>query len=191
VTGDWQVSFPPKLGAPASAKFDSLSSWTDNSDPGIRFFSGTATYEKQIEIPAERLNSQEALYLDLGAVDVIADVELNGKNLGTLWKPPFRVRVDGAAKPGTNKLVVRVTNLWRNRLIGDAALPNNDVVWNMHGKGVYPAKWPDWLLQGQPRPGGRITFCTRKETYAAKDELFPSGLLGPVTLQSVVRADKL
>ena len=80
--------------------------------------------------------------------------------------------------------MVKVTNLWRNRMIGDAALPDDDVVWKPKSTFFFPAKWPEWLLQGQPRPSGRISFCTRKEVYSAKDPLLESGLLGPVTLQT-------
>ena len=182
ITGPWQVSFPPKLGAPATATFDGLSSWSKNATAGIRFFSGTATYEKQIEILAVGTNRE--CYLDLGKVSVMAEVELNGKNLGVLWKPPFRVRVDGVAKPGANRLVVRVTNLWHNRMVGDATLPEDDVQWKEKGTFYFPAQWPEWLLQGKPRPSGRVIFCTRKDVYTASDPLLESGLLGPVTLQT-------
>jgi hypothetical protein len=188
LAGAWQVSFPPGLGAPATATFAKLASYTENERPGIRFFSGTATYEKAFDIsPSAFRNPQSGLFLDLGEVGVIAQVELNGKDLGVLWKPPFRVRVDGAAKAGANRLVVRVTNLWRNRMIGDAAISADDVEWKTKGKrGEYPAKWPDWLVAGRPRPSGRIAFCTRKEVYEKNDPLLPSGLLGPVTLQAAV-----
>ena len=49
----------------------------------------------------------------------IAEVSVNGKYLGIVWKPPFRVDVTGIMKPGTNALEIKVTNLWVNRLIGD------------------------------------------------------------------------
>jgi hypothetical protein len=184
LTGPWQLSFPPKLGAPATATFLKLESWSKHSDSGIKFFSGTATYAKAFEIPADILAANRELSLDLGQVSVIAEVELNGKNLGILWKPPFRVRVDGVAKAGTNQLVVKVTNLWRNRMIGDAALPDDDIVWKDKNAFSFPAQWPDWLLKNQSRPSGRILFCSRKDAYAADDRLLESGLLGPVTLQT-------
>jgi hypothetical protein len=111
----------------------------------------------------------------------MAEVELNGENLGVLWKPPFRVKLDGTIKEGKNELVVKVTNLWRNRMIGDEALPQNDIAWSYFNGINIPAKWPEWLLQGKPRPSGRVTFCTRKDVYSAKDSLFESGLLGPVS----------
>ena len=116
----------------------------------------------------------------------MAEVELNGKNLGVLWKPPFRVRVDGVTKAGANTLVVKVTNLWRNRMIGDAALPD-DIHWKPRvpkSELFVPAEWPEWMLKGQPRPSGRISFSPRKDVYTAKDPLQQSGLLGPVTLQT-------
>jgi len=184
ISNPWQVTFPPKLGAPEKAGFNELISWPEHSNPGIRFFSGTATYQTSFNYqkPAAE-DHQSSVYLDLGKVAVIAEVELNGKNLGVLWKPPFRVPVDGAIKEGKNELVVKVTNLWRNRMIGDEALPQNDVVWRyVHGM-ENPAEWPEWLMQGKPRPSGRVTFCTRKDVYSADDTLVESGLLGPVTLQ--------
>lgn len=183
--GPWQVAFPPKLGAPAEATFDKLISWTEHAEPGIRFFSGTATYRKEFDLPESLFGTDRELYLDLGRVEVIARVTLNGRPLPTLWKPPFRVRVDGALRPGSNCLEIRLTNLWPNRMIGDAALPD-DMEWQRAAKGTsLPASWPEWLLQGQPRPSSRIAFCTRKDVYGKDDPLLPSGLLGPVRIQCV------
>jgi len=188
VPGPWRVSFPAGRGAPETAMFERLESWTERPEPGIRFFSGTATYEKEIDLPAGRLAEAREWYLDLGEVFVMAEVEWNGSSLGTLWKPPFRVRVDGVARAGANRLVVRVTNLWRNRMIGDASLPDDDIEWNAPGRaGAFPSEWPDWLEQGKPRPGGRIAFCTRKDVYKKDDPLLPSGLLGPVTLRAAAK----
>ena len=184
ITGPWKVSFPPNLGAPATEIFQELSSWSKNSEPGIRFFSGRATYEKEFTIAADLVAANRELVLDLGNVSVMAEVELNGKPLGVLWKPPFRVQVDGVAKAGANKLVVKVTNLWRNRMIGDAALPDDDIEWKPKSTFFFPKQWPEWLLQGKPRPSGRIIFCARRDFYSAKDPLLESGLLGPVTLQT-------
>jgi hypothetical protein len=181
--GPWQVGFPPNLGAPAAATFDKLISWTEHPEPGIRFFSGTATYRKEFDLPVSLFRADRELYLDLGRVEVIASVTLNGQQLPTLWKPPFRVRVDGVVRAGRNQIEIRITNLWPNRMIGDAALPD-DVEWQGAAKGsALPARWPDWLVQGQPRPSGRIAFCTRKDVYAKDDPLLPSGLLGPVRIQ--------
>jgi hypothetical protein len=182
IVGPWSVSFPPRLGAPEATSFDSLVSFAERAEPGIRHFSGTATYCHTFML-RDLESSASDLFLDLGRVEVIAEIELNGKNLGVLWKPPFRVCVDGALRAGENHLVVRVTNLWRNRMIGDAALPEDDVHWGPPSYRGGPAAWPGWLLQGKPRPSGRIAFCTRKDVYRATDALLPSGLLGPVSLK--------
>jgi len=183
ISGPWQVTFPPNLGAPASAKLDALASLAEHPDPGISHFSGTATYSKTgFSIPEKYLAKNRELFLDLDRVEVIAEVVLNGKNLGTLWKPPFRVCIDGIAKPDGNDLEIRVTNLWPNRMIGDASLPD-DVEWR-GGRGSFPAKWPDWLTSGKPRTSGRVTFCTRRDVYTKDDPLLPSGLIGPVTIQA-------
>jgi len=153
VDGAWQLSFPPKLGAPATAMFDHLMSWTDSTNDGVKYFSGTATYEKEFEIPAENVGESRELYLDLGAVKNLAEVSLNGKSLGILWKEPFRINITSAAKAGSNKLQVRVTNLWPNRMIGDRKLPEAQ----------------------------RITWAS-VQPYRADSPLLPSGLLGPVRI---------
>ena len=178
VTGDWQLSFPPNWGAPPAVTLDKLISWTAHPDNGVRYFSGTATYEKDIEIAADRLTAGRELWLDLGAVKNFAEVSLNGQSLGVLWKPPFRVNISAAAKAGANKLVVKVTNLWPNRLIGDEQLPA-DVVWS----GKQLKEWPQWFLDGKPSPNGRLTFTTWHH-WTKDSPLLESGLLGPVTLRT-------
>jgi hypothetical protein len=153
VEGAWQLSFPPNLGAPASASFDHLMSWTDSSDEGVKYFSGTAIYRKSVEIPAEDFGEGREIYLDLGTVKNLAEVFVNGKSLGTLWKEPFRVNITPAAKPGANELEIRVVNLWPNRLIGDEKVP----------------------------PAERITWAS-VHPYKADSPLLPSGLLGPARI---------
>ncbi len=187
LAGPWRVTFPPNLGAPAGATFERLISWPEHKDPGIRFFSGTATYQTEFDLPDALFGKGRELHLDLGEVAVIARVRLNGRDLPTLWKPPFRVCVDGIARSGRNAIEVRVTNLWPNRMIGDAGLPD-DIEWQPAGKGTsLPKAWPDWLVQGKPRPSGRIAFCTRKDVYSKNDPLLPSGLIGPVRVRAAAR----
>ncbi len=183
ISGAWEVTFPPKLGAPASATFDALASWTDRPESGIRYFSGTATYTKDFSLPADRIREDQETWLDLGDVQVIAEVFLNEKPLGILWKPPFRVNVTSALKAGTNRLEVRVTNLWPNRMIGDATLPDS-IEWQ--ASRPLPARWPEWVLEGKPNPDGRVTFCSRK-VYSKDDPLLNSGLIGPVKIVTVAR----
>lgn len=178
VTGSWTLSFPPNLGAPASVALDKLISWTEHTDSGVKYFSGTARYEKEITVPAGRLQAGRELWLDLGQVKNIAEVSLNGKELGILWKPPFRMDITEAAKPGVNKLVVKITNLWPNRLIGDEQLPPDST-----REGDIITSWPQWLLDGKPSPSGRLTFATW-QPWKKGDKLLESGLLGPVRLQT-------
>jgi hypothetical protein len=178
VTGTWNLSFPPNWGAPPSVTLDELISWTDHTNLGIRYFSGTATYEKDIEISNDCLKPGAELWLDLGDVKNFAEVSLNGRDSGVLWKPPFRVNITAAAKPGVSHLVVKVTNLWPNRVIGDEQLPP-DCEWD----GDHLKAWPQWLLDGKPSPTGRLTFTTWH--HLKKDSpLLASGLLGPVTLRT-------
>ena len=178
ISGGWNLSFPPDWGAPPAVTLDKLISWTEHPDAGVRYFSGTATYEKEIEISASRISGGRELWLDLGAVKNFAEVSLNGQSFGALWKPPFRVNVTSAAKPGRNQLMVKVTNLWPNRLIGDEQLPP-DVEWD----GKQLKAWPQWLLEGKPSPTGRLTFTTWHH-WKKDDALLESGLLGPVMLRT-------
>jgi hypothetical protein len=123
ISGPWDVHFPENLGAPASLHMAKLTSWTDSSDPGIKYFSGTATYTKTLQAPASWFHPGQHLYLDLGKVRDIAEVQINGVPAGLTWAPPYRVDVTAALKPGANKLEIKVTNEWTNRQIGDRLLP--------------------------------------------------------------------
>jgi hypothetical protein len=118
IAGPWKVAFQPDRGAPSSAIFESLQDFRDNSDQGIRYFSGIATYTKEVQIPKELAGKQ--LWLDLGQVHNLAEVWVNGKLAGTAWKPPYRVDISSLVAAGANKIEIRSVNLWVNRLIGDA-----------------------------------------------------------------------
>jgi hypothetical protein len=180
VAGGWDLQFPPNWGAPEKASFDKLISWSDFPDAGVKYFSGTAKYVKTLDVPANLLGAGKRLYLDLGTVKEIAQVKLNGKDLGVMWKKPFMAEITGAAKAGPNQLEVEVTNLWPNRLIGDEQLPPDSEIDGDHIK-----KWPQWLLDGKPSPTGRFTFTTWH--FWKKDEpLLESGLIGPVLLRPSV-----
>ena len=159
--GPWQVSFPPDLGAPASATFEKLTPWNENANEGIKYFSGTATYTKSLDIPVSWLKAGAHIWLDLGSVKNMAEVAVNGKDLGILWTQPFRVDVTSALKPGANTLKVKVTNGWANRIIGDR----------------------------QRNTPKQYTFTTPK-FYKASSPLWPSGFLGPVQLVSTVATNQ-
>lgn len=180
LTGPWQVHFQPDRGAPDRVIFDPLISWRKHSDPGVKYFSGHATYRKSFDWVSEKssiANRQSQIFLDLGRVEVIAEVKLNGKDLGVLWKPPFRVEVTPALQPGDNVIEVKVTNLWVNRMIGDEQFPEDG---ERNPEGTLK-QWPQWLQDGKPSPTGRSTF-TSWRLWKKDAPLVESGLLGPVKL---------
>jgi len=122
--GPWTVHFDPKWGGPESAQFDQLESWTTRPEPGIKFYSGTATYKKTFELSNSELRTPNSeLWLDLGSLRELAEVRVNGQSCGIIWTPPFRVDITRALKPGANQLEIDVVNFWPNRIIGDASLP--------------------------------------------------------------------
>ncbi len=176
--GPWEVSFPKNTAAPNKTTFDKLVSWPTLTDESIKYFSGTAVYKKQFTLTNAILRKGNSLELDLTSVGVIAEVIVNGKNLGILWKIPFRIELGNAVHAGKNNLEIRVTNLWVNRLVGDARLPD-DLKWN----GVVPGAWPDWVNDKGKRESKRISFSTYRH-WDEKSPLLPSGLLGPVIIRS-------
>lgn len=179
VLGGWRVAFPSRQGAPLEAAFDRLISWPDHADAGIKYFSGTATYSKTLSLAPNRLSHGRKLYLDLGRVEVMARVKLNGKDLGILWKRPYRVDITSAARAGDNRLEVQVANLWPNRLVGDELLPEDS---DRNPDGTLKS-WPAWVLEGKVSPSGRQAFPMWR-LWKKTDTLLPSGLIGPVKLQS-------
>lgn len=155
----------------------------EHADLGVKHFSGTASYETKLMVSSNLL--KQRVYLDLGKVEVIAQVFINGKDLGILWKPPFRVDVTEAVEAGENLLEIKVTNLWPNRLIGDAQLPE-DSKWMESREGLNLESIPQWVQEGKSSPTGRLTFSTWKH-WNKDDALLPSGLIGPVRLIPAAR----
>jgi len=176
IAGPWEVTFDPKWGGPAKpVTFDKLQDWSKRPEEGVKYYSGHATYRTKFQ------GKKGNCILDLGKVAVMADVTLNGKPLGILWKTPYRVNVSDALQDGENTLEVKVVNLWINRMIGDEQLPEDSA---RHPVGGTLIAWPQWLLDGKPSPSGRFTFCTTR-LWKKDDPLVESGLLGPVKLEGV------
>jgi hypothetical protein len=186
VAGPWTVSFDPKWGGPNKPReFERLIDWSKHGDPGIHYYSGDAIYRTSIALAeADIPKSGSRLLLDLGTVEVMARVKVNGKECGIAWKPPYRVDISAAVRGGENSLEVQVVNLWVNRLIGDEQLPL-DSEWKNFETLV---KWPDWFTAGRPRPSGRYTFTSCRH-YTKDSPLLPSGLIGPVSVMAEDRIE--
>lgn len=177
IKGPWKLQFTPGWGAPQQVMLEELIPWNEHPEAGVKYFSGAATYCKTITVPGELIAKDRRLFLDLGRVEVMAEVRLNGKDLGILWKPPYNVEISDAAKAGENALEVKVVNLWPNRMIGDEMLPEDS---ERNPNGTLKT-WPSWVQEGQPSPAGRYTF-TSWRLWSKNDALLESGLLGPVRL---------
>ena len=195
------MTFDPKWGGPAQpVAFRDLTDWSKSPEEGIKYFSGTAVYRTTFMVDGARrmVNGKSSdvssighqpsainhLFLDLGAVEVMARVRVNGQDCGIAWKPPYRVDISHAARAGVNELEISVVNLWINRLIGDEQLPL-DGNWKDFETLL---EWPAWFRNGTPRTSGRYTFTSCRH-YQKDSPLVPSGLLGPVMLYSAPRAD--
>ncbi|MCL4177950.1 MAG: hypothetical protein KJ072_09425 [Verrucomicrobia bacterium] len=162
LAGPWDVQFTPGQGVPEQITFEQLTDWIQHPDPGIRHYSGSATYRKTFEIHASRLTPHVSrltphtsrFILDLGEVRDLAIVRVNGRECGTLWLAPWKLDITSALRPGANELEIEVINVWNNRLVGDQALP----------------------------PDQRRTFLLAP-TVSRDTPLLPGGLLGPVRLR--------
>jgi len=152
VDGPWTVSFPPDLGAPSSVTLNSLASWSDNANAGVKYFSGTGTYTKTVQAPADWFKKGAHLWIDLGDVKNLAEVTVNGKKLGVVWHTPYRIDATAALNAGANEVTIKVTNAWVNRLIGDQ------------------------------QPGVTKYTSADVKPYKASSPLLASGLLGPVAV---------
>lgn len=178
---NWDVLFIDPYKKEFSAQMPTLASLSENQDEKIRYFSGTAVYRKQVDIPAKLLQKDICLKLDLGMVGVIAEVVVNGTPADTLWKAPFSMEIGPLLHKGKNELEIRVTNTWRNRLIGDEHYPQDVPM-----RGSTPAKFPDWLKGKGERQSQRSTFCTYQH-WNAQSPLQEAGLIGPVVLKPYKR----
>jgi hypothetical protein len=154
ITGPWQVRFQSGRGAPERSTFTQLRDFSTSEDPGIKFFSGTASYRTTFTLPARDSGARRRLLLDLGTVHELADVFIDGQSVGSAWHAPFTVNLPAALKSGTHELEIRVDNLWVNRLIGDQ------------------------------QPGAIAMAFAPQSPYSADSPLVPSGLIGPVRILS-------
>lgn len=157
LSGPWDVAFESGRGAPASITLNELSDWSQNSDPGVKYFSGVATYTKTLQASRDWFRNGARLWLDLGDVKNLAEVTVNGKNLGQTWHAPYRFDATAALKPGANEITIKVVNAWVNRLIGDE------------------------------QPGATKYTYADVHPYKADSPLLLSGLIGPVTVVSEKR----
>ena len=157
LAGPWNVAFDTTWGGPAHADFPELTSWTQHAEEGIRYYSGKGVYRITFNLPEKESTKKQPLFIDLGDVGNVAEVRLNGKNLGVLWCHPWRLDISKAVKPTNNLLEIDVINLWTNRVVGDLNLPEEKRLTNTHD-------------------------VFRFNMLTGKTPLLTSGLLGPVKI---------
>ena len=176
--GPWDVSFAHQTGDKFALPFPELVDFSKHAEKRVNYFAGTATYRKTLRLDAGQLAPGRRVILDLGTMNDIAAVKINGSAEQVLWYAPYTLDVTGLLRAGDNQLEIAVTNNWANALIGDEQIPAD-----------FPnGHFPNWLVNGQPRPSARKTYTTFN--YSKKDsELKPAGLVGPVQLCFVAEAE--
>ena len=132
VAGPWTLSFPRGWGAPGQLDLPSLKPWSALEDAAVQAFSGTASYQSTMDI--DQIDADSRFLIDLGRVADIAEIWVNDKRVTTLWAPPFRVDITGHVTVGSNRIEIKVTNTWHNRLVYEASLkPNQRKTWTLAG----------------------------------------------------------
>ena len=189
VEGSWTLTFPEGWGAPAQVVLDKLIPWNEHTEAGVKYFSGTARYT--IDFQQKRKDKQARYLLDLGSVKNLARVFVNDIEVAHLWKQPFRCDITEELRKGRNTLVIEVTNLWPNRMIGDEQYPD-DTEWSdlftydyAPGKpavGRFMKHVPDWLKNGVQRPETKRCTVVSFKYFEKNAPLLQSGLLGPVEI---------
>lgn len=171
IEGSWNIAFDPTFGGPDNIIFEKLQDWTDHEMRGIKYYSGIATYKKTFTI--DNLDNTKYL-IDLGVVNDIARVKLNGIDVGVIWCAPWQIDISEALKEGNNELEIEVANRWVNRLLGDTQEPDAN---------VRTVKFDNGFMGGQEFTTGRYTFTTEQAMQSFRfTEPLPSGLMGPVKI---------
>jgi hypothetical protein len=184
VTGEWTVEFHPKTGEDTfKRKFAELTDFSKTDEDAIKYFAGTAVYEKTVRIDAGGLTARKVV-IDLGELFDIAEMEVNGKKAGVLWCPPYRTDITSLLKAGNNTIRIAVTNNWTNRLIGDEQYPE-DFEWTDKNQGLRAmTSLPEWFVKNRPRPVKERKSFIPWYYFNKNSTLYPAGLIGPVKLVS-------
>jgi hypothetical protein len=189
LSDNWMIDFPADSGTPGKIDLPKLQSLHTHAINGVKYFSGTSTYTKSFK-GFKKGKKSKRYVLDLGAVEVIAEIFINNIPLGIFWTRPFVVDITDHIQEGDNKLVIHVTNLWPNRLIGDEQEPAvYKYAPGAGGKGFASLsggaiqELPEWYKKNQPKPdNGRVAFATWQH-YTKESPLLQSGLIGPVVIR--------
>ncbi|MCX6880374.1 MAG: glycosyl hydrolase [Verrucomicrobia bacterium] len=177
IGGPWTVQFDPKWfypdnGTCGKVRFERLEDWTRRPEEGVRHYSGIATYRTSFDFqPAAKVRR---VFLDLGVVKNVARVKLNGHEAGVVWTAPWQVDLSGLLKSGSNDLEVEVANLWPNRLIGDATLPQEKRLTVSNVQTYNSTTGNTWGCK----------TCEDRKKSGKPAVLLPSGLLGPVRVMA-------
>jgi len=167
VDGEWQLNFEAGKDVPETMMVNSLKSWTEFNSEAIKYYSGSAIYKKEITITAKFVEQADKIILNLENVGIIAEVTVNDKYLGDFWQPPFDIDITNAVKAGENSIEIKITNIWRNRLIGDAK---------------YPDGFPGTKQEFKP-------WLSYDIGINKNEEPIKSGLIGNVTIKALKRVE--
>jgi len=181
----WSVGFNPKMDEPFAIESFKLKDFSQCDDERLMYFAGTATYNTTIQISKEDLSSDKRVVLNLGELNDLAEILVNGKKVGTLWYPPFEVDITDFLNVGENELSVAVTNNWANRLIGDER-HEPDFEWGTdrgESRGRAMKAFPSWFMKDQPRPSKDRKAFVIWSYFREDSQLQPAGLVGPVELE--------
>jgi hypothetical protein len=191
ISDKWEVRFDPVMGGVGNVSFEKLNSWSVDANPEIKYYSGTAIYKKNFNIPESMYGGR--IYLTFERIADLGRVVVNGAECAVLWTPPYRVDITKYVKAGDNTIEVGVTNTWNNRLVGDERYPDNhkftELAEDFLKNTLAIAEFPDWYTQGLPKPdNNRVAFVTWKH-YTLDSPLYDAGITGAVKIITQINKD--
>jgi hypothetical protein len=164
LNGKWSLSFQEAMDTPDHLIIDELKSWTEFEHHGIKYYSGTAAYKTDFTIPQDFFKPENRIIIEFNDIGVIAELVINNEKVGDFWHKPFEIDITDFIKNGNNELVVKVTNVWRNRLIGDK-------------------QYPDYFPTSESKQKEFETYLITDIQLGGDEELVPSGIIGDVKLK--------
>ncbi|HWV12524.1 MAG TPA: glycosyl hydrolase [Sphingobium sp.] len=175
----WSVAFQTGRGAPAKLTLGRLRNLSEDADARVRYFSGTASYKRTLTVPKSWLSGADRIKLNLGQVEVVAEALVNGRSAGIAWTNPYELDVTPLLKAGANRIEVRTTNVWVNRVVGDRQPGVTKRISFTHEDAASLGLKQSASIFDNIGPGGKAFGST---PYTAETPLPPSGLIGPVRL---------
>jgi hypothetical protein len=161
ITDNWESNFNTEMGGPETYRMDTLRSWSDVEEEGVKYYSGKATYTRDFSVKEEALSKNTEAFVIFDDIQEMARVFVNGNDCGIVWTPPYKANITSWLKPGNNTLKVEVINTWNNRIVGDLKNPDKKQYTKTNAKNKFRENTP--LLKSGLMGKAEIVFLNKQK----------------------------